>query len=86
MGRAAQQKGDIDRAQQDLAALQEQLAELEQRVQTEATGLQSLDAESLEIVEKEVRPRKTDIAVSRVALAWLPHWVDASGVATPAYR
>jgi hypothetical protein len=39
----------------------------------------------MEIVEKEIRPRKTDTAVSRVALVWLPHWVDASGIATPAY-
>jgi len=86
VGRAAQQKGDIDRAQQDLAALQEQLAELERQVQAEAANLQALDAESVEIIEKEVRPRKSDITVSRVALAWLPHWVDASGVATAAYH
>jgi hypothetical protein len=86
MGRAARQKGDIDQARQDLAALQQQLVELEQRFEAEAAGLQALDADRMEIVEKEIRPRKTDIAVSRVALVWLPHWVDASGIATPAYR
>jgi len=86
VGRAAQQKGDVDRARQDLAALQEQLAELERQFQAEAANLQALDAERVEIVEKEVRPRKSDITVTRVALTWLPHWVDASGVATAAYR
>jgi hypothetical protein len=85
MGRAARQKGDIDQAQQDLAALQQQLGELEQRFEAEAAGLQALDADRMEIVEKEIRPRKTDVAVSRVALVWLPHWVDANGLATPAY-
>jgi hypothetical protein len=85
MGRAARQKGDIDRARDDLAALQEQLGELERRFEAEAAALQDLDADRMEIVEKEVRARKADIAVSRVALAWLPHWVDAQGIATPAY-
>jgi chromosome segregation ATPase len=84
VGRAARQKGDIDRAQQDLAALQEQLAALEQQFQADAARLQELDAEGTEIVEKAAPPRKTDIAVRRVALVWLPHWVDDSGVASPA--
>lgn len=86
MGRAARQKGDIDRARQDLAALQEQLGELERRFEAEAAALQELDADRMEIVEKDLRPRKSDIAVSRVALVWLPHWVDAGGIATPACR
>jgi hypothetical protein len=86
MSRAARQKGDIDRAREDLDALQTQLADLEREFEAEAAGLRDLDVNGLEIVEKEVRPRKTDIAVSRVSLAWLPHWVDANGVATPAYR
>jgi hypothetical protein len=86
VSRAARQKGDIDRARQDLAALQERLAELERQFESDAARLQELDVAGAEIVEQEVRPRKADIAVSRVSLAWLPHWVDASGVATPAYR
>lgn len=85
VGRAARQKGDIDRARRDLAALQEQLQGLEQQFQADAGRLQDLDVASVDIVEKEVRPRKADITVSRVGLAWRPYWVDTSGVATPAF-
>jgi len=85
VGRSAKQKDDIGRAQRDLEALQERLQELQQQFQTDAARLQDLDAAGMEIVEKEVRPRKADIAISRVALAWQPYWVDTAGVATPAF-
>jgi hypothetical protein len=85
VGRAAKQKGDIERARRDLEALQEQLHELERQFQEDATRLQDLDEGSFEIVEKQIRPRKSDITVRRVALAWLPYWVDATGVSTPAF-
>ncbi|MDH4043444.1 MAG: ATP-binding protein [Gemmatimonadota bacterium] len=86
-GRAARQKDDVARAQRDLEALHEQFAQLEARFQTDATAAQDgLDIEALGLEECVIRPRKSDISVSRVALAWLPWWVDQHGVATPAYR
>ncbi len=32
-----------------------------------------------------IKPKKADITVDLVALAWAPHWVDETGMATPAW-
>jgi Helicase HerA, central domain len=85
VSRTAKQKGDIERARRDLEARQEKLRDLETQLQAETAELQQSSIETLEIVEREIKPRKTDIAVSRVALAWLPWWLDSTGAATPAH-
>ncbi len=40
-------------------------------------------AEALEAIS--VKPRKADIGVQLVALAWAPYWQDAQGSLTPAW-
>ncbi len=86
VGRAAREKDDIARARRDLEALHEQLAGLEQEFAGETEALDDPSADDYEITEQLIRPRKSDIAVGRVALTWLPWWVDQNGVATPAFR
>jgi len=86
VGRAAREKEDVERAQRDITALREQLADLEREFQRESGTLESvIDPGAIDVTEDVIRPRKTDIAVNRVALHWLPWWVDAQGIATPAY-
>jgi hypothetical protein len=84
--RASQQKGDIGRAEEKLegevAEREELEAELEQRVEEIA---RQYDVESIPIETIEVKPRKTDVTVETVALAWLPHAVDPNGHAEPAW-
>jgi len=87
VGRAAREKGDIDRAQQEADEVQAQLdqlqAELEQELETvRAAG----DEATTDIAEKTIAPRKADIAVGKVALVWTPWRVEDSGIAEPAYR
>jgi len=85
VGRAAREKEDVERVQRDIAALQQQLADLEREFQGEADALQGLaDPASIEVTEEAIRPRKSDITVNRLALHWMPWWLDAEGVATPA--
>jgi hypothetical protein len=87
VGRAAREKDDIARARRDLEALHDQLAALEEEFASETEGLDDpSDAHAHEITEQLIRPRKSDIAIGRVALSWLPWWVDEDGVATPAFR
>ncbi|MDH3570257.1 MAG: ATP-binding protein, partial [Gemmatimonadota bacterium] len=87
VGRAAREKDDIARARRDLEALHEQLAALEEEFTGETEALDDpSDAAAHEITEQLVRPLKSDITIGRVALSWLPWWVDESGVATPAFR
>jgi hypothetical protein len=44
----------------------------------------SVDPDALEIQEKPVRPRKSDIQVSRLSLVWRPYLVGSDGIASPA--
>ncbi len=86
VGRAAREKEDVERAQRDIAALQQRLDDLERDFRRESEALEAVvDPTAIELTAEVIRPRKSDITISRVALHWLPWWVDAQGVATPAY-
>jgi hypothetical protein len=87
VGRAAREKGDIERAQQEVEGLQAQLdalaAELEQELEAVRASMEEGIAD---VSEKTITPRKADIAIGKVALAWTPWRVDEHGIAEPAYR
>jgi hypothetical protein len=69
--RAARERGDIGRAEDEVARCRQQLADLEAEVQAEASRLAAgLDPDAAPIERRELRPRKSDIAVKRVALVW----------------
>ena len=83
--RAMGQHGDVGRAEDTVKAVQQQLDDLTARYQADlaaATGAGGTP-EVLETVV--VRPKKTDIDVTLVALAFAPHWQDANGTTTPAW-
>jgi len=74
VGRAISQKEDIARAQDSLATFQQQLKDLNDQLQAEAGALQGKIDPSLEALEPvSLRPKKADIAVQLVCLAWAPH-------------
>jgi ribosomal protein L1 len=76
---------DVDRAREDLENAQQQLAELEESIKAETEAIAAKFDPSAETLDKvTVRPKKADIRVDAVVLAWTPHWVDASG-AKPAW-
>jgi uncharacterized coiled-coil protein SlyX len=86
-GRAAEQRGDIGRAEEKLEDLQEKLQQLEEEFQEDVEELEEkYHVDQLEFEELSVRPRKTDIEVDKVALLWTPWRVDASGIAEPLYE
>ena len=85
-GRAAREKDDIQRAEQQVKELKLKLQELEAGFEEDVSELQQAwDVERLELEEAHIRPRKSDIAVGRVALAWVPWRVGPEGIAEPAY-
>jgi len=87
MSRTMKESQDIARAKDTLASLQEQKAELESRIQAEIDALGGAMDPLTEVFEPIVlRPKRTEISIQAVALAWAPAWVDGQGVATPAYR
>lgn len=87
LGRAAEQRGDIGRAQESLQALLDEREQLSAELEAELEELRAQwQADALEIEEYVVRPKKTDLQVEEVSLLWTPWTVDAAGIAEPAYQ
>ncbi len=71
-GRTLQERGDIQRADESVAAVQARLEVLQAEFNQETVRIQNAcDPALLEISTTQIRPRKTDITVSTVALAWV---------------
>jgi len=68
-GRSAREHADIGVAQESVAALRQQIQDLETEARTEAAGVQSAPEPLIE--STALRPRKSDIAIDRVALVWM---------------
>ncbi len=86
IGRATREKEDVSRALEDVEVYRQELAELEEEFQEATAKLQDgFDAERLELEEVQVRPRKADISVGLLALAWTPWQVDSAGRADPIF-
>ena len=84
VGRASREKGDISRAMRELEAQQEKLMEMEREFEHEAEAIrEAADPSALELKKVDIRPRKSDIAIDRIALVWTPWRVGPDGVATP---
>jgi hypothetical protein len=63
-----------------------ELQKLDDEYETERRKLtQRYDSDRLAISELTIRPRKSDIEVDRVALAWLPYRIDSAGVLIRAF-
>lgn len=82
-GRTMKESSDVARAEENVAALQQQLADLEAKFQNE---LDSLDGKIDPVTEKletvVVKPKKSNVNVRTVSLAWAPFWVtDKDAVA-----
>jgi hypothetical protein len=86
-GRAMQESGDVGRAEENIEAVQAQLRALEEQVQGEVDALTSkLDSGADKVEVVTLRPKKTNISVQAVVLAWKPVWVDGRGNATSAWE
>jgi hypothetical protein len=86
-GRTYQQAQDVTRAKENVEALQGQIAELEAELQAEVEAIgRTTDPLSEELETISVKPRKTDVTVRTVALAWAPFRKDTAGRLTPAWE
>jgi hypothetical protein len=72
--RSVKERDDVARAEEEVSALREQLAALEADLEAEFRAVHAAAKAGIEPLERvEVRPKKTDIAVGTIALAWIPH-------------
>jgi hypothetical protein len=86
-GRAARQHGDIGRAEASLEVLESRYAKLEAEFQQEVRQIVApLRPEAVALQPVPIRPRKADITVEQVVLAWTPWKVGAQGDPEPVYR
>lgn len=85
-GRVMKESGDVAQAQENVAALREQLAELEAQFQRETQDMTAATdplTERFEVVR--LKPTKSNIVVKLVSLAWTPYWRHEDGRLLPAY-
>jgi hypothetical protein len=87
VGRSAKQAQDIGRAEDQVQSLRQQLADLQAEFDAEAAKLGvRLDPEMEELEKLVLRPRKTDIDVKLLALAWAPYRKAQDGGLAPLWE
>jgi hypothetical protein len=85
-GRSMSEKQDVDRAEETVEALQKQLNDLNAEFEAESAELAArIDPATEELETLTVKPKKADITVQLVALAWAPYWQDETGTIEPAW-
>ncbi|MFK7742208.1 MAG: ATP-binding protein [Planctomycetota bacterium] len=77
--RVGREAGDVKRAKEDLVALHRQQQDLDAQFEVDVRDLEDrYDADTIELNEKQIKPRKSDISIERVALLWTP-WGIGNG-------
>lgn len=72
-------KDSLKDSQEDLEHLHIDYKELESEVTEKLNEIRvDWDAKTRDIQEKEIKPRRSDVIVDKVILAWLPFWVSPS--------
>ena len=83
--RTMKEAQDVARAAESVEALSKQLEELQALLDQETAEVKASADPLAEALEPcEVRPKKTDISVSLLSLAWFPYWRDEKGGIAPA--
>jgi hypothetical protein len=87
VSRSAKEKQDVERATDTVESIKARLAELEANFKIEldeAAAGANAQVEALDTLT--LTPKKTNIGVQLLALAWLPAWRDAQGSLQPAWE
>lgn len=72
-GRIGRESSDVSRAEESREVLEQRLNDLQNELEQEVSRLRSdFDPASAEVQRIEVKPRKSDIEVTTLALAWTP--------------
>jgi hypothetical protein len=85
VGRSSKEKGDIERAKENLDELMVKFEDLENEFNEALEECKKINIEELDFDDLEVTPRKSDISIEEFAVCWLPWHVSSSGIAEPIY-
>ena len=73
LGRMGSEKQDIERAEEHHGVVEDRIAELEAALEAELAAVRDrYEPAALAIEPREIAPRRTDIAVERPVLLWVP--------------
>jgi hypothetical protein len=73
-GRTMKQAGDVSRAEESAAAVEQQIRDLDAELQSELAAAEAASDPATEKLETlTLRPKKSDITVRKVALLWRPY-------------
>jgi hypothetical protein len=87
ISRARKESGDIERAEEDLDSLRQQLQDLEADFRADCEAMKSkIDPRTEELETERVRPKKSSIDVRFCAFTWLPYWRSKTGATDPAWE
>jgi len=87
VGKSMKESQDVGRAEDNVAAIDQKLAELDADFKSETEKLdRSFDPTTEELDKVSLKPTKTNIAVKFLTLAWAPYWHDAQGGTKPAWE
>jgi hypothetical protein len=86
-GRMRKESMDVARAQETASAVKQEIAALDENLQTEIDGLEStFDPAAEELEEIMLKPKSTDIALEVFGLTWLPYRKSADGRLTADWK
>ncbi|OFW61176.1 MAG: ATP-binding protein [Actinobacteria bacterium RBG_16_64_13] len=86
VSRSVDEAGDVKRAEDTLAVVKQNLADLEAEEQAAIDALESKNDPMSETLDRVLmRPRKGDITVDSLGLVWMPYWQAGSGSMTGAW-
>jgi hypothetical protein len=86
VGRVLKERQDVGRSEENVEAVEQQIAQLEAEFKAELAGLESRVnpvTDPLETVS--LAPKRANVTVKTCALAWAPHRRHAGGDLTPAW-
>ena len=87
VSRSMKEAQDVGRAQETVAAVDEQLAELDAQFKNDTAALeQATESQSEALQTLTLKPTKANIAIRHFSLAWAPFWHKEQGQATPAWQ
>ncbi|HEY3038842.1 MAG TPA: DUF87 domain-containing protein [Pyrinomonadaceae bacterium] len=87
VSRSMKEAEDVGRAQETVAAVNLQLTDLDAQFKAETDALEkSIDMQTEPLKTISLKPKKSNISVSLLTLAWAPYWHGAQGQAVPAWQ
>jgi hypothetical protein len=87
VSRSFKEAEDVGRMQESVAAITQQLADLDAQFKANTDAIEkSGELQTEELDKVSLKPTKANIAVKLLTLAWAPYWHDGQDQASPAWE